>query len=295
MTQQDFREIPEAVLPLTTDGRVYHLRLRPQEVANNILLVGDPQRVPIVSQFFDQIELKYCHREFVTHTGWYQGHRLTVLSTGMSTANVEIALNELDALCNIDLNTRRVKAEKTSLRMLRIGTCGALQEDTEVGSCVVSRFAAGFDGQMHFYPRQLEPSEQQLSDYLAQTLSPQLQAMSYVSQAASCFECLSDLGEGGVTLTCPGFYAAQNRQLRVPILNDSIFSAVKDWSWSSERVLNFEMETAMLLALGRVLGHECGSISLAVYNRITQASCDVSARMPEMIENVLRVLFPVKA
>jgi uridine phosphorylase len=282
--------IPASELPLCADGSVYHLTLLPHEVAQTIILVGDPQRVSLVSAHFDSIEVKRSNREFVTHTGMYGGQRLSVISTGIGTANIEIVLNELDALFNIDLQTRQPKQELTRLRFLRIGTAGAVQADTAPGTCVLSRYAIGFDGQMHFYPRDLTTNEQALSDNLQSVLSDYLAAASYVTSASSWFEQFASLGEMGVTFTCPGFYAAQNRKLRLPILEDSIITGVREMPWDTERALNFEMETAMIYGLGRVLGHDCGSLSLIVYNRHTQESCTDVSVMQQVIADVLQHL-----
>jgi uridine phosphorylase len=279
--------IPASELPLCADGSVYHLTLLPHEVAQTIILVGDPERVSLVSAHFDAVEVRKSNREFVTHTGTFQGQRLTVISTGIGTANIEIVLNELDALFNIDLSTRMPKAEFTQLRFLRIGTAGAVQADTAPGQCVLSRYAIGFDGQMHFYPRDLSVNEQALSERVGAVLSDYLKAASYVTSASTWFEQFSPLGELGITFTCPGFYAAQNRKLRLPILDDSIITGVRDIQWDTERALNFEMETAMIYGLGGVLGHECGSISLIVYNRHTQASCTDTGVMQATIKKVL--------
>ncbi len=199
-------------------------------------------------------------------------------------------LTELDALFNIDLSTRKPKTELTKLRCLRIGTAGAVQADTTPGQCVLSRYAIGFDGQMHFYPRELSANEQALSASVSAVLSDYLSSASYVTSASTWFEQFAPLGELGITFTCPGFYAAQNRKLRLPILDDSIITGVRAMQWQSERALNFEMETAMIYGLGGVLGHDCGSISLIVYNRHTQASCTDISVMQATIKKVLEHL-----
>jgi uridine phosphorylase len=285
------RVIADSVLPLRADGSVYHLNLLPNEVAETVILVGDPDRVALVSQYFDSVEIKKCNREFVTHTGWFSGKRLSVVSTGIGTANIEIVLNEIDALHNIDFVTRKIKEHITVLRFLRIGTCGVIPGDVAPGACVLSQYALGFDGQMNFYPRELTPKEHGLLESVEPHLSTALRAACYATQAASWFDGFSDLGEMGVTFTCPGFYAAQNRRLRVPIAEDSVITAVENFSWPVARALNFEMETAMIYGLGRVLGHDCGSLSLAVYNRHTQEGlADQYQAMSELIQKVLNQL-----
>ncbi len=282
--------IPASVLPLRHDGAIYHLNLKPGEVADTVILVGDPERVSLVSRHFDSIEVKKSNREFVTHTGVLKGQRVSVVSTGIGTANIDIVLNELDALHNIDFSTRQIKAEPTSMRCLRLGTCGAVQPETQPGSVVGSRYAVGFDNQMLFYPRALSDQEERVKKAVVEHLNSAIVPSCYVAAASDWFDSWFTFGDVGVTFTCPGFYAAQNRCLRAPILAESIFDCVQRWSYPGEVPLNFEMETAMIYGLGRVLGHRCGSISLVVYNRHTQQGCDYDQAMPELIQQTLEHL-----
>jgi uridine phosphorylase len=282
--------LSQSVLPLNQDGSIYHLNLLPNEISDTIILVGDPDRVPLVSEHFDSIETRKQKREFVTHTGRLNGKRLSVLSTGIGAANIEIVLNELDALHNIDFNSREVKNQLTQLKLLRIGTCGALQEDTAVGEAILSQYAIGIDGAMSFYPHKANAAEQQLHADAIKYLNNSINSQCYVSACGTLLESFSTLGEMGITFTCPGFYAAQNRQLRIPIDNQGIINCMQKLQSPLGRTLNFEMETAMLYSLGKALGHNCGSISLAVYNRATEEEIDYQKRMPELIAKCLEIL-----
>ncbi len=279
--------IASSVLPLNSDGSVYHLNLHPTDIANTVILVGDPDRVQMVSAFFDRIDIKKQRREFVTHTGYINNQRISVMSTGMGGANIEIALNELDALKNIDLSSRTVKDNFTQLTLLRIGTCGALQANTPAGGIILSQYAIGFDGAMNFYPCATTENENKLKNMTTAFLPDTLKSQCYVSSADNFLQKLSPLGESGITLTCPGFYAAQNRELRIPINNQDLFSCTQNINSPNMKFLNFEMETAMLYGLGRALNHRCGSISLAVYNRQTQQQIAYKQAMPEFIEQCL--------
>jgi uridine phosphorylase len=261
------RPIPSSELILNSDGSIYHLHLKPEHLASFVFTVGDPDRVPLVSRHFDRIEFKIHKREFVTHTGWKNGKRLTVMSTGMGTDNVEILMTELDALVNVDLDTRLSKPQRTSLDIVRLGTSGSMQEYIPVGSLLASEAAVGIDTLMTFYPslsgeqpfgtaiqKELDLG---FAPYQA-TASPQLLAL------------LGDTFTRGVTLTCPGFYAPQGREVRLKPRMDQMIERLSSIEVAGKRLTNFEMETAGYYALGELLGHRMLSLSAIVANRVLE-------------------------
>jgi uridine phosphorylase len=260
----EHRHIPESELILNPDGSIYHLHLKPEHLASFVFAVGDPDRVPLVSQYFDQIDFKIKKREFVTHTGWKNGKRLTVISTGMSTDNVEILLTELDALVNIDLETRRVKSQKTCLQIVRLGTSGSLQPDIPAGSLLVSEIGIGLDTMMMFYPHLSGNHD------LADAIQKELDLTFLPYQAYADPELLSKV-EGqfikGVTLTCPGFYAPQGRHVLLKPRMERMLERLAELEIHGKRLANFEMETAGYYALGELLGHQMLSLNAIVANR----------------------------
>lgn len=259
--------ISETDLVLNPDGSVYHLNLLPKHVSDTVICVGDPSRVYMVSEFFDEVEFEMNKREFITHVGRYKGKRLTVVSTGIGTDNVEIFFNEIDALVNIDLKTREPKARRKRLKIIRIGTSGALQEDIPLGAHLVSDYAVGLDNLMNFYDLPMDDKEAGIAHDLQRKTS--LPFMPYVVRGS---ELLRDALSGdmviGNTVTCPGFYAPQGRVLRVPIrypkLLDDLNYYHKDDFW----LTNFEMETSAYYALARLLGHEALSLNAIIANRM---------------------------
>jgi len=258
------RHIPESELILNPDGSIYHLHLKPEHLASFVFTVGDPDRVPLVSQYFDQIDFKIKKREFVTHTGWKNGKRLTVMSTGMSTDNIEILLTELDALVNIDLEQRRVKSEKTRLQIVRLGTSGSLQEDLHAGELLVSEIAIGLDTMMAFYPH-LNGNHD-----MADAIQRELHLSFLPYQAYADPELLAKV-EGqfvkGITLTCPGFYAPQGRHVLLKPRMERMLERLAELNIRGHRLTNFEMETAAYYALGELFGHQMLSLNAIVANR----------------------------
>ena len=259
--------IADSDLILNPDGSVYHLNLLPKHISDTIIGVGDPGRVYDVSKHFDEVEFEMNKREFITHVGRHRGKRVTVISTGIGTDNVEIFFSELDALVNIDLKTREPKARKKKLKIIRIGTCGALQEDIAVGSHILSDYAVGLDNLMNFYDLSMDDKEAGIAHDLQRKTG--IPFMPYVVRGS---EMLRDqLGtefQSGNTVTCPGFYAPQGRILRVPVRFPKLLEDLnyyhKDGFWLS----NFEMETASYFAFGRMMGHEVQSVSAVLVNRI---------------------------
>lgn len=256
-------------LILNPDNSVYHLHLTPNQVAKTIFLVGDPNRVEQVSKRFDAVTHKVSYREFVTHTGRLGNNEVTVLSTGIGTDNIDIVLNELDALFNIDFNTRTPKAEHTQLNIIRIGTSGSLQPTLQVGTFLASHWAVGFDNLLHFYKRNITNQAASLTLAVNNVLGD-MKLPFYTAEADQ--ELILKAGsqfEKGITLTCAGFYAPQNRNLRLtPRFNDW-FNAMATLEWQGLKCTNLEMETAGIYGLSGLLGHKALSLNAILANRAT--------------------------
>lgn len=266
--------IPDSELILNRDGSVYHLNLLPDHISDTIITVGDPERVAMVSQHFDSVETQKHKREFVTHVGYYKGKRLTVVSTGIGTDNIDIVLNELDALVNIDFITREARPveERINLRIVRIGTSGALQPDIPLGAHLVTEHAVGLDALMQFYPLVQTGLEVEVGTGIQEAL--QLNYRPYCVRGSDLIR--EQLGAGmltGNTLTCPGFYGPQGRVLRLDLRQPDLIQQFQNFRYESAegefRLTNFEMETAGYYALGRMLGHEIVSLNAIVANRAT--------------------------
>lgn len=283
--------IPESELILNKDGSVYHLHLRPEQIANTIITVGDPDRVSAVSKHFDRIDTKVQKREFVTHTGELNGQRISVISTGIGTDNIDIVLNELDALVNIDLKTRVVKTDLTSLNIIRIGTSGCLQKHIPVDSFLVSSFAIGFEGLLHYYNHTNNADEILLQYHFMNFCGHALQfpIRPYFAQASkSLAEKVGDKMLKGITATCSGFYAPQTRSLRLPPSTPELLDTLAEFEHDKLLITNFEMETAGIYGLARMLGHEAVSCNALLANRATQTfSTDPSKTVERLIKRVL--------
>lgn len=285
--------IAESELIITPKGKIYHLDLAPHEIAPLIITVGDPDRVKEVSKYFDVIEHRAQHREFVTHTGLINGKPISCVSTGIGPDNIDIVFNELDALVNIDFATRTVKEKKTQLSIVRMGTCGALQEDVAVDSIVVSSYGIGLDNLMHYYLNENNPGENYiLNDFIRHTGLASRNVIPYIAESAISLR--KDFGHGfvhGITVTCPGFYGPQGRFLRGPLAFPHLIDALTTFRHQDTRIVNFEMETSAMYGLAKVFGHKCLSISTVVANRISkQFSADGAASVDNMIRKSLEVL-----
>lgn len=260
-------KISEADLILNPDGSVYHLNLLPKHISDTIITVGDPNRVYSVSQYFDNIEFEMNKREFITHVGNYKNKRITVISTGIGTDNIEIFFNEIDALVNIDLKTREVKPRKKKLNIIRIGTSGALQEDVALGAHLVSDFAIGFDNLMNFYHLPATNFENEIAGDIEKVIG--LNFKPYVIQGSKILlEKFSDGMIVGNTATCPGFYAPQGRSLRLPNRFPKFLENLNYYHKDAFWITNFEMETSAYYAFARLLGHEAISMNAIIVNRI---------------------------
>lgn len=261
--------IAESELIINDRGAIYHLDLRPEELADTVVTVGDPDRVQEFSKYFDLVEVKRQHREFVTHTGIVGGKRLSVLSSGIGPDNIDIVMNELDALVNIDFETREIKPELKSLNIIRVGTSGSLQADIPVDSFVASTHGLGLDNLLNFY--RPEPTEEDIQIIHSFITHVQMQGMSepYITGAApSLLKHFVDGFHQGITVTCPGFYGPQGRVLRLGVRNPQLIDRLTDFSFGQHRITNFEMETSAIFGLGKLLGHHCLAVNAIVANRI---------------------------
>jgi uridine phosphorylase len=260
---------PASELVLDKEGRVYHLGISPENISTKIILVGDQDRVALVSSFFDSIEHKSQHREFVTHTGVYKGKRISVLSTGIGTDNVDIVVNELDALVNIDLENRVSKTVHTPLEMVRIGTCGILQADIPVHSYLLSEASLGLDNVAHFYHIPFTERELRMRDLISDHLQLPSEIKPYFIDADKTLTNLlqSDKTVKGITITSSGFYGPQGRQLNLKTKTTHINDAISSFKEGEQRIINFEMESSALFALSKALGHKSATICLGIANR----------------------------
>ncbi|OPC58786.1 phosphorylase [Elizabethkingia miricola] len=249
-------------LVLNEDGSVYHLNLLPEDIAEKIILVGDPDRVPKVSQYFDKVEIKKNKREFYTHTGTLRGERITVMSTGIGTENIDIVMNELDALVNIDLKEKEFKKEHSPLELFRLGTCGSVNPDVEVDNMLVTENVVGLDGLLHFYQDyqfENEFSKNFLEKFPYLNIKPLLYFSDWAKESAHYYQDAKYIGN---TATFPGFYAPQGRQLRLKALDDQFLETLNDLG-----VTNFEMETSAIYGLSKLLGHKAITVNCVIANR----------------------------
>ncbi len=282
--------IAPSELILNPDGSVYHIALRPEQLGDLVLIVGDQNRVELISRHFSTIEHKVQNREFVAHTGVYNGTHITALSTGIGTDNIDIVVNELDALVNVDLEARTPKAKTRSLRIIRLGTCGALQEDIPVDTRIISAYGVGLDNVLHYYAYENTDAESRLlNELLEQTEWPDNLPVPYV--AAGDAELIERLGYGnvvGITLTSGGFYGPQGRQLRgVPSI-DGLNERFTAFAHEDLRATNFEMETSALYGLGGMFGHRVCTVCTVVANRLRKEySKDHHGAIDRMITEVL--------
>ncbi len=279
-------------LPLQQNGNIYHLNLNPSEIADTIILVGDPNRVENVSSKFDTIEFKRSNREIHTHTGVKNGKRISVMSTGMGTDNIDIVVTELDALANIDFNTRDIKKDHRSLNLIRLGTCGALQPETDVNSYIASAFGFGIDGLLWFYDTpevdntQITKAIMQHTNWNSNWPSP------YVVEASkSLLDKVAFDMNLGITATAPGFYGPQGRAVRLPVARPDINDLFQSFSFNNFKITNLEMETSALYGLSKAMGHNALTICVAIANRATKDfSKDYHPAMDNLINTVLERL-----
>jgi uridine phosphorylase len=285
-------KIAESELIINPRGAIYHLDLCPDEIANTVITVGDPDRVKEVSKHFDSVEVKRQHREFISHTGFIGKKRITVLSSGIGPDNIDIVINELDALANIDFTTREIKPQLRSLNIVRIGTSGSLQGDIPVDSFVASTHGLGIDNLLNFYRHEQNEEENQLlHSFITHTqIHGQIGNPYITSGAASLIKHFVKDFHQGITVTCPGFYGPQGRILRLGIRNPELINRLTDFRFGQHRITNFEMETSAIYGLGKLLGHNCLAVNAIVANRVKKEfSKDGKAAVENLIVKFVEI------
>jgi len=284
------KQIAASELIINNDGSIFHLHLTPDQLADNVILVGDPGRVATISAHFEKIEHKVQNREFVTHTGYYKGKRFSALATGIGTDNIDIVLNELDALVNIDLATRTPKTTHKSLNLVRIGTSGGLQEDMNVDSFLMSETAIGFDGLLNFYKRRDEVCRADIESEFIKHMNwnPRIAAPYFVDASS---DLMNKIGAGmrrGLTISAPGFYGPQGRELRLEIQDRDINDKIRSFRFDNKCITNYEMESSALFGLSALLGHQAATVCVIIANRYAkQYSKDYHPAIEKLIQIVL--------
>lgn len=285
------RIIPESELIINSDGSVFHLHLRPDQLMDNIILVGDPSRVDMVASFFDEKLYDVSSREFHAIGGTYKGKPVMSLSHGIGPDNIDIVITELDALANVDFNTREVREQLRSLTMVRIGTSGALQPELTLGTPVIASWAIGFDGVLNFYAGRNDIADQKFEKaFCDYTHWNPLWAKPYV--VPSDPELVARVGADdmvrGITISAVGFYGPQGREVRLPLANPDLNRRIESFEFDGRKVTNYEMESAPLAGLGKLMGHKCMTVCCIIANRFnTEANPNYKAGMPDLIRTVL--------
>ena len=278
------KTIQDTELILTKDKKIYHLNLNKKQIADDIILVGDQDRVSQISKYFDSIEYMVQHREFITHTGSYRNKRISVISTGIGCDNIDIVINELDALVNIDFKTKTLKNKKKKLNIYRIGTSGALQKDTPVDSFILSEYAIGFDGLAHFYDDTEHIDCEMTNAFLKHSNWPQKLSTPYIVKASKILlKKFNDLSKG-ITATASGFYAPQGRVLRLNSSISDMHTILNTFNYRGNIITNFEMESSALYYLGKSLGHNTLTICAVIGNRVNQTQ---SKNYKETVEKLI--------
>jgi uridine phosphorylase len=283
-------KIGASELIINSDGSVFHLHLKPEELADTVILVGDPGRVELVSSFFDVVEVRKASREFVSATGTYKGRRMTVLSTGIGCDNLDIVMTELDALVNIDFASRQVKEQLKSLRILRIGTSGAIQPDIPVGSYVFSHISVGADGLLNWYAGRDEVSYREMEEaFVAETgWDKHLPAPYFIKASDELVNLFKDVTVKGVTISAPGFYGPQGRILRANLAMPEMLEKFETFRFGEHRITNFEMEGSALAGLAKHLGHRAGTVCCVIANRYHKgASPDYKPYVEKLVKLAL--------
>ena len=285
--------IAASELIINERSAIYHLNCRPEEIAQTIITVGDPDRVSEVSKHFDRIEYRNHHREFNVHTGYIGKQRLSVVSTGIGPDNIDIVMNELDALANIDFQTRTIRDKITSLQIIRVGTSGSLQQEIPVDSFVASTHGLGLDNLLNFYQHHPNEEDKQIL-HAFNTHTPLHQGISNPYLHGAAISLLKKFVSGfhaGITVTCPGFYGPQGRVLRMGLSQPNLIDQLTSFRFGNHRISNFEMETSAIYGMGRVLGHQCLSLSAIVANRISREfTKDGQGIVEKLIKKTLDIL-----
>ncbi|HRN41528.1 MAG TPA: nucleoside phosphorylase [Vicingus sp.] len=286
-------KIAESELILNSDNSIYHLNLQPHQIATDVIVVGDPNRVKAISSKFEKIEHKVENREFITHTGFYNEKRLSVIGTGIGTDNIDIVLNELDALVNIDFKTRTIKPNLTSLNIVRIGTCGALQAHINSNDFVVSEYALGLDGLLNHYRIQYSKEEQELTnEFNKQTNYSKTVSPAYIIKGSEkLHELFATDCHSGITATASGFYGPQGRILRLELNQPDLNDKLHHFNYNGLKVNNFEMETSAIYGLAKIMGHQACTVCVVVANRYAKTTTkDYHPAMDKLIDLVLQKL-----
>ncbi len=287
------KRIAESELIINSRGAIYHVNLKPEELADTIITVGDPGRVAAVSKHFDRIDCQFEHREFITHTGYIGNKRLTVLSTGIGTDNIDIVLNELDALANINFETRTIHPTLKRLKIIRIGTSGSLQADIPVDSFVASTHGLGIDNLLNFYRQENNDEELAIvQNFVNHTqLGGHISTPTIASAAPALQKYFVEGFHQGITVTCPGFYGPQGRVLRLGLQYPEFVDKLTSFRYGNHRISNFEMETSAIYGLGKLLNHYCLSLNAIVANRVKQEfSKDGTLAVEKLIVKSLEIL-----
>ena len=282
--------IPESELIINADGSAFHIHIRPEELADTVIMVGDPGRVDMIAEYLTDLEFRRASREFVSVTGRYNGKRLTVLSHGIGPDNIDIVMTELDALANIDFATREVKPEHKTLHILRIGTSGALHADIPLGSFILSHMSVGFDGVMNWYANREKVTDIEVEEAFKAHMNwdPHLPSPYFVKASDEIIRRFADCTVKGVTISAPGFYGPQGRVVRVPLAMPDMLENIESFRFGDYRITNFEMESAPLAGLARHLGHEACTVCCAIANRYLQSSNpDYKPQIRKLIELAL--------
>ena len=283
------KQIPASELPLQADGAIYHLNLHPEELADNVILVGDPGRVEMISAMFDSVELRKQNRELITHTGTFHGKRISVISTGMGTDNIDIVLTELDALANVDLSTRTVKEEHRALNLVRIGTSGALNPNIECGTFLASAFGLGIDGMLRFYDTHDLIREDLVEAFVRHTGWDNVLPYPYCTPCSPVLlERIAHDMKQGITVSAPGFFGPQGREVRAKLKYPELNSRIETFEYQGNAITNMEMECSAIYGLGGLLGHHPLTICLIIANRVTGKFLDdYHDRMEQLCRTVL--------
>ncbi len=284
------RTIPTSELIINSDGSIFHLHIKPEHLADTVILVGDPGRVEMVASYFDNKECNIASREFRTITGTYKGKRMTVISTGIGTDNIDIVVSELDALANIDFESRTEKQEKRVLTLLRLGTSGAIQPDIPLGSFVFAHSSVGFDGLLNYYEGRNSVCDLDIEKAFVEHTgwNPQLPAPYFIDADQQLFEHFKDSVVDGITVAAPGFYGPQGRWLRIAPADKELNSKIESFEYKGRRITNFEMESSALAGLGKLMGHRAGTICTIIAQRaVKDMNTDYKPFVRQMIEMAL--------
>ncbi len=284
------RTIPESELIINDDGSVFHLHIRPEQFSDKIIMMGDPDRVTLTAKYFDSIECEIRSREFHTITGKYKGKRITALSHGIGPDNIDIVMTELDALANVDFNTRQVKEEFKQLTLVRVGTSGALQPNCPLGSYVVSAKSIGFDGVLNYYDGRNEITLHEFEEAFKKHVNwNPLHCSPYAVKASE--ELIDRIGFDmlkGVTISAIGFYGPQGRYVRLPLANPDLNSRIESFEYDGDKITNYEMESAPLAGLSRLMGHKAMTVCTIIANRFAgDADADYKGSIEDLIKTVL--------